>query len=43
MTALTIHVPGVTAEAEKDFEASLTQTATYIKPMEVMEFVPKIG
>ena len=29
--------------AEKDFEASLTQTATYIKPMEVMEFVPKIG
>ena len=29
--------------AEKDFEASLTQTATYIKPMEVMEFVPKVG
>ena len=29
--------------AEKDFEAALTQTATYIKPMEVMEFVPKVG
>ena len=29
--------------AEKDFEAALTQTAIYVKPMEVMEFVPKIG
>lgn len=29
--------------AEKDFEAALTQTAIYVKPMEVMEFVPKLG
>ena len=29
--------------AEKDFEAALTQAAIYVKPMEVMEFVPKIG
>ena len=29
--------------AEKDFEAALTQAAIYVKPMEVMEFVPKVG
>jgi hypothetical protein len=28
--------------AEKDFETALTQTAIYVPPMEVIEFIPKM-
>ena len=39
----TIDLRGRNFLAEKDFEAALTQAAIYVKPMEVMEFVPKVG